>query len=729
MKPNAKIVAACRQALDWWQEYSDRRDLCDQWMVTFARSIGSNKRPATIMRVNRWFESHDQLRSTEGFFSTSDPSAERIAWDMLGGDDGRQWAATYVANHAEEDLGEASTADQLIELDDQASAMEAAAGRVQSFQNRPLNADQWASPAAFAEFEGRRPEWAGVLALEGVETSDRRFIKPGALTWRNLPITLQDQLLSQAGHDGAVAAGPITNIFREGNEIRGEGFFDSGDEGQAARRRMQEGTKQGVSIDLAELELELPDDPEELMAILMGDALLVISAGRIGAATLVSIPAFEAARLQIVGSVSTLEPDALVASGGVVPPDLTMRVVMPIEAFTAGYDTADGDDIEQIQWFGVDELAPGQTPGEGEGIDGHLYTITETAPALTGSDPELAWWTKPIGPGTYHGWRRDTPDGGGGFEPEPLADGDPAVATIGQLRDDLEQGFTADDFADVGVEHGISPESQALTASAGGARPPAAWFEQRDYSDAIPFIVTDPDQNGLRQIHGHIALWGSCHIGFSDRCVDVPRGLDYDSFQGPKVPGVVHCSDGSVLRAGPIVMDSVHPSLKAKASDASAHYAHTGSLVAQGRLFEDAFGLQLRGWILSGVSDAQVDRLRAADLSPDWRGRATARGGQGVVCVLAVPVSGFNIGLVASAGDVPADEMTVVGTNWAPRHAEAAARKVEVMTRLGLTVPDRVLVAAAAVEPPELTHRKAAVLARLASEGPPNCECGCGLAS
>jgi hypothetical protein len=757
VKPTDKIIAACRQALDWHQEYTDRRTLCEQWMVTFARTVASNKRPATIMRVNRWFENHEHLRGTDGFFATSEPTAERIAWEMLGGDDGKAWAATYVRNHNEEEAADESTGDGLLRLDAEADQRDTALAIVEgrrplpTFQQRPLVADEWASVATFNEFEGRRPEWAGVLTLEEIETSDRRLIRAGALTWRDLPITLQDQLLSQPGHDGAVAAGPITNIFRDGNEIRGEGFFDSGEDGQNARRRMSEGTKQGVSVDLTEVVLDLPDDPDELIEILLGDGLLVILAARIGAATLVSIPAFEGARLQIVGDVSEIQPDALVASAGALPSDLKLTVIIPIETIEAGF-VASGPDgqehVEQIQWASISELAEGQYPDEtGDDLAAHLVEIpadddelqAEVEAALADARagrPVLIWYeqaasTGPDGVTTSLGWRAT--DVGPGLTAGEIMEQYGHylhVDTDGTRQEGLlirnDEGEPVTEMAPKGGIRYLDDSDDPVVA-AGGACPPLEWFEAAHYDRPTPFEIGEPDDNGFRQIHGHIAMWGSCHIGFSGRCVEVPRGLDYDSFQGPQVAGEVLCDDGSRVKAGPIVMDTVHPSLRAKASDAAAHYADTGSLVAQARLFEDAHGLQLRGWIMPGVTDEQLVKLRAADLSPDWRPRATATGGRGVVGVLAVPVSGFNLGLVASGGPelddstVPVDDQAIVGTNWTPALSALAARKVAALSALDQPVPEHLGRLAAATESPVLTARKEAVLARLAGE---SCDCG-----
>lgn len=56
------------------------------------------------------------------------------------------------------------------------------------------------------------------LAPEGTETSDKRFISEGALSWRDpAPLMFQDQ--TTPGHDGAVFVGNLTNFRRVGSLV------------------------------------------------------------------------------------------------------------------------------------------------------------------------------------------------------------------------------------------------------------------------------------------------------------------------------------------------------------------------------------------------------------------------------------------------------------------------------------------------------------------------------
>ncbi len=723
MRPNSKMVEACNRALGWHADYKDARGLVESWMLRFARSVTSDKQFPTVRRLHDWFAENEGYRAASGFFTVAEagPSAERMAWDMLGGDAGVEWAREAVTSApAEEDQSVAglreSSAGASSLADDGRCPADGSDATVVELASPPrraasfapsMNPADWADPDVFASFEGRRPEWRGVLGLEGVMTSDGRVINPEGLSWRELPITLQYQVLSQGGHEGSAAVGPIVNIWRtgegDGYRIMGEGLFDTGEYGQDARRQMENGTKQGVSMDLTEVKLNLPEDPEELERVFMGEAPLEIVSARIGAATLVSIPAFEGARLSILGDMpdDSDEMDALVASGGRVA-DGTFRVVFPIE-FAVSPPAHSTEDVSPppspVEWAAVSDLPEGAYPAD----DG-LYEIDSEPASLADAVPsdEVTSHEAAI--------RQFAELGATGQR--AAIDQATAVAASPPLVDEGDYAYS-------------TALLDALTASGGSVRPPSSWFDQIDYAAPVPFTVEEPDASGMRRMHGHVGLKGSCHIGFQGRCVQVPMGLDYESFQGGRAAGIVRCADGETVHAGPVVMGTEHAAVKdvrgrtVPAGQAIDHYAHSGCLVGQVRCYEDRHGVQVQGWVLPGVTDEQLARLDASDLSPDWRPRATASGGRGVVGMLVVGVSGFNTALVASAAELadnaPADELS----DWDTERA-VAARKVEALQRLGVDasgLAELVL----SDHPPAHVERRDRVLARLGG-----CSCGCG---
>jgi hypothetical protein len=185
----------------------------------------------------------------------------------------------------------------------------------------------------------------------------------------------------------------------------------------------------------------------------------------------------------------------------------------------------------------------------------------------------------------------------------------------------------------------------SLVASAGAsvdapANPPREWFMPGDMRDPMPFTV-HPDG----RCYGLVAQWGSCHIGFTDRCVSVPRtGSAYKHFRNK----TVLTAEGELVATGPVFMDTVHPNLRLVASDAQAFYADTGCAVADVALYENEHGIVAAGALRPGLTPEQVRRFRGSDVSPDWR---TINGRLEVVGLLSVNVSGFLVeGLVASGG-------------------------------------------------------------------------------
>jgi hypothetical protein len=167
--------------------------------------------------------------------------------------------------------------------------------------------------------------WRAVLAVEGVETVDRRYIEPGALTWRELPLTLMGLNVTSVGHEGAEVAGRIDAITRSGGSIVGEGVFDASSFGVEMARLVEDGTVRGVSIDLAPTEVEweevLDDDGEWV-----GDRLIV-KAGVILGATVAPMQAFDEALIEVTASGEAFEritvrvPATFEVHGGTVRPD------------------------------------------------------------------------------------------------------------------------------------------------------------------------------------------------------------------------------------------------------------------------------------------------------------------------------------------------------------------------------------------------------------------------
>jgi hypothetical protein len=194
-----------------------------------------------------------------------------------------------------------------------------------------------------------------------------------------------------------------------------------------------------------------------------------------------------------------------------------------------------------------------------------------------------------------------------------------------------------------------SPEGEAVTAAFEAAEdldevmPPLAYFTDPGFSAATPFTV----EYDTKHVFGHGALFGACHLGYTDRCVEPPRSeRGYNHFRTGAV-----MTDGGLVSVGQITMDTGHPPLHFSASEAIRHYDDTGTVVADVAAGEDEHGIWLNGMLRPGVTAAQARALQAATISGDWR---EIGGKAEFVAALAVNVPGFPIPrpeLVASAAD------------------------------------------------------------------------------
>lgn len=174
-------------------------------------------------------------------------------------------------------------------------------------------AGETARRAAAGDFD-----WEAVLIVEGAESGDRRFIEEGALTWRELPVPLMLQTTNPetGGHAGAIICGSIWDVVRSGSDIVGRGFFDSGVNGQEARRLIDEGTIRGVSADIDMVRSDVMADASG------GDPQLRLSEGRIMGATITPFPAFQEAQIRLI------TPE-LVAAAGAAPTSQVWTTTIP----------------------------------------------------------------------------------------------------------------------------------------------------------------------------------------------------------------------------------------------------------------------------------------------------------------------------------------------------------------------------------------------------------------
>lgn len=134
---------------------------------------------------------------------------------------------------------------------------------------------------------------APVLVRVNVETPDGRLMR--AIDWRELPLPLKWQKADTDGHDQSIIVGRIDTIeMADDTTVTAAGVFDTSPDALEAARLVAEQMLRGVSVDpggIGAVEVTERDD---------GSMLMEFESYTIGGATLVAIPAFPDAAIQLI---------------------------------------------------------------------------------------------------------------------------------------------------------------------------------------------------------------------------------------------------------------------------------------------------------------------------------------------------------------------------------------------------------------------------------------------
>lgn len=207
-----------------------------------------------------------------------------------------------------------------------------------------------------------------------------------------------------------------------------------------------------------------------------------------------------------------------------------------------------------------------------------------------------------------------------------------------------------------------SPLSRdSLTAAAIPTAPPEAWFKDPQLTGPTALVVEDDGR-----VYGHIAAWGTCHIGQVGKCVEPPTSpSNYAYFR----TGALRTAEGTSVAVGHLTMGTGHAGPRDSANAAAEHYDNTGTVFADVAAGEDAYGIWVAGSLRPGITAEQVRVARSAPISGDWR---TIRGALELVGALAVNVPGFPVprpqGLLASG------EVKSLQASGVVAHDDSAAR-------------------------------------------------------
>ena len=472
--------------------------------------------------------------------------------------------------------------------------------------------------------------WFGILAPEEVRTGDGREFAEGSLTWRDLPLPLMFQDATALGHDGAVRVGRIDAIERDTDTyptpmIRAVGTWDTSPTAEEAQRQIDAGILRGTSIDADDYVAEFVDangDPVRIEDLFFGpedggEVIERATAARICGATLCSIPAFHQAYV----ANGTRDP-SLPEPGQTeqAPEGVAVEFVSekPWGNFTAADYTND-------QWKNATLIhldpAEGQDPAS---KSLHRLPVYEPAGALNR--------------GGCHAAASVLAGGRGGVDAPPDKREAAATTLIGLYTNQLDETPPDSLYRAAGKE---PPASAAhLVASArpvqGSAEglPPADWFRRPPALDAgLTALTIDGDR-----LFGHLAAWGTCHIGHDGVCITPPHSATGYAYYAT---GVAETDEG-LVQVGQVTMDTGHAAASLGWRPAAAHYDNTGAAVADIAVGEDEWGIWFAGCLRDTADQATRAALAAAGaLSGDWRD--TGGPDLELVACLAVNVPGFPV--------------------------------------------------------------------------------------
>lgn len=161
--------------------------------------------------------------------------------------------------------------------------------------------------------------------------------------------------------------------------------------------------------------------------------------------------------------------------------------------------------------------------------------------------------------------------------------------------------------------------------------PPADWFRQPDLDQLTPLTISDTGR-----VFGHIAGWGTCHIGLPG-CVTPPSSqTGYTYFHVAEQA----TSDGPVLPVGTLVAGPRHADAQAAFQAAQQHYDVPGAAVARVVAGEDEHGIWVAGWMLPGATEEAQQVFRSSPVSGDWR---RIGGALEMIAVCSVNAPGFPV--------------------------------------------------------------------------------------
>lgn len=456
------------------------------------------------------------------------------------------------------------------------------------------------------------PMWTGTLVIEGSPTGDGREFAKDAIQWADVPLPLRWQ--KEDSHGGmptnlTVRVGNITRVWRDGDNIMGEGVFDLGgpedDDAHEAYRRMGAQTLTGVSIDAdditdADIEYVFPEsdgegeEEDDLFFLLFAaPEKIIFHAARIRAATLCDIPAFVEAKIELIPEED--RQAALEAAAAIVQSPSRPHATATSDA---AWDGAANESrlpdvmtsaaaVEVYAWVDVVDGADAVSKLHTRFLHHEINEDGSPGPAnLTACSSGIG-----ILSGTRGGAQIPDVDRRGVYE------------------------HLAKHLRDAGQEpppYVETTDDDALVASSWTDwKPSTEWFQDPQLGQVMPIMVTEQGR-----IYGHAAQWGQCHLGYMNECI-MPPFEDYHAYYRT---GEVVCDDGSHIAVGAITAGIEHARLTMGAARAKEQYENTDAVVGWVATGNDRHGIWVAGVVRPDAQESRVRSLRGSgQVSPDWR--------------------------------------------------------------------------------------------------------------
>lgn len=449
----------------------------------------------------------------------------------------------------------------------------------------------------------------GVLAPEGLPSGDGRQFAVGAITWRDLPLPIKSMFTDDEGHKGSVISGRIDKIWRDEatNLLKYEGVFDFSEAAYESIRMIADQMWSGVSVDLDSGDAAIVTDAE-------GREIMELSAGRVCAATICAIPAFAEAFIAL-GTWADAEAEVSVGipTENALTDANTFEIVPPKTKDGPGWIT-EPDATKDITSYwvkgpGAAKIRWGQ-PGDFNRCRVQLAKYVQNPEWLAGLCANLHYRALGVWPGREAAGK---------------------VEAMGLQADKDAKGAAFSLAASAAVQE------KALSVDL---------FKNPKLDKVTPLQI----DTETGHVYGHIATWGTCHVGYEGECMETPHSeTDYSYFHTGEV-----LTDAGLVAVGQLTLGGGHADGNLRMRAAMAHYDNVTSAVADVCAYEDDFGIAVSGALREDLSPKTLREMRAASYSGDWRSVVV----NGVahlemIAALAVNVPGFPIpraAVTAAAG-------------------------------------------------------------------------------